>query len=919
MGRLFSNTTNTPQTGGRLFPANSLAPTLTQANSLQPSTPSNALFTKKDPQILAQMALGMIPGGTEGVQEMKRISNLPKSTSILEREKQGMISDVNIWKGGLNWLKGIPAFLLGSVATPVLTGSEALGGPKKFGPWSSFQEQKRQLQQQGAGQFASTALPIGQEALSIAGLKGTVTKGIDFAKSRYDTTGIPGADVKPPATLKEITDTLPADPNVKPSIPSNQGPLARLDFIGTKNQRIVETNQLALNLDKLLPNKLDREALGIYREIQGNPDRFAEIQKAQASGADWLKPYEKVVNRVLNPTPDLALRFQKANQYLDTYFGGRLQEGQQLGYIKGDIQNYLTHIISKGQDAGNFQDVIPKPQISKTTPFGQGRTYADIMDAIKSGETPATLDVSDILRIYGQRDAVANSTVKMIQHLKDNNIGKWFHPDEVPQDWQNLSQYSQQFKNVIPITAQDGTPAKVSQEFAVPKDVADSLKPILQPDYLKNIGGIGKFRAVQSWAKYVELSVSLFHAKALSLVSLASQGPVKSFKALFNTDTQSPAFQEAEQYLAKSGGTSPIMGQEYEAFKGIKPQGKNILLNNPLTKTFDYVADKVSGVTFDQIQRRFKVQDFANRMAKWTANNHEADQTAIDAQAAKTANLVNDLYGGLNWENLGVTKSMQTSLRLALLAPDWTISNFLAIAQALPEGVKTKLHLSNIGDVPVGATAQWYGVALTMGVLASQLTNLATHGKVYPDHPFEVYLGKRKDGTDIYANTFLPGAVKDFSSLISKGPIDLLVTKASPLTKTIAEEVVNRDYYGNPIRLKGATNLDNIIRTGKHLSSSIPIPFSLSTPFQNIQSSKGQALPSELALQATGMGTIRKVNPRQDYFNQIKAQSMQAGDSDLISTLKALSATNKKFGKQPKTIQPKKTNSLNNILNYLSP
>ncbi len=638
--------------------------------------------------------------------------------------------------------------------------------------------------------------------------------------------------------------------------------------------RIGETNQLANEIEKILPNKADREALYFYRELKNNPQKLES-----ALNDPTFAPYKEQISKALNPTPEM----QKAYDLVDNYLTQRGTEGANLGYVKNNLPDYLTHIVQKGENAGDmsgFKPTVSRSPISRGTPFGQGRYYNDILDVIKAGKKPATLDTSNVLRIYGSRDAVANSTAKFINDAKSSGAGKWFSPDEVPEGWARLDPYNNRFTNTVPFVTKEGEAAKMTQVFAVPNQVADAMKPITEPDWLKRVGGIGKWRMAQSWAKYMELSLSLFHSKAETLTALNSMGPINEAKALAS-DMSSSVFKDVEKDLLQHGGTSPILGGEYNAYKSLKPESKNIITNNPITRAFNSLADKTSGLTFDQLVRRYKVMDYSGKVAKWMSDNPEATDAELKAAKEKFANYVNGVYGGLNWEKMGVSKSILTVLRTLFLAPDWTFSNLGLPIQAIK------------GSVPFGKTAKFVAASFGSGILMTQLTNLALHGKLSSD-PFNVTLGYRKDGTEAKANIFFAGGAKDLANLFTYigqegagGIIHFASNKAAPGVQTAAQLLTNKDFYGQDIRTKGAGPVQNTLNTVKNLGLGMPVPFVVSGPAQLYANSQGTALPSEYFLSMSGMGTLSQDKPASDVWNNANAVALSGGATPTAAQLQA--------------------------------
>jgi hypothetical protein len=118
-----------------------------------------------------------------------------------------------------------------------------------------------------------------------------------------------------------------------------------------------------------------------------------------------------------------------------------------------------------------------------------------------------------------------------------------------------------------------------------------------------------------------------------------------------------------------------------------------------------------------------------------------------DECAKIAANDINNNYGGLNWEILGVSDTALDWFRMALLAPDWTLSNWRMFFDAtrgstlenlLSEKIKqgkplgeTEALLFGGGKHAKGAMHYMARVFFTLGLL-TMVANIALHGDPFP-------------------------------------------------------------------------------------------------------------------------------------------------------------------------------------------
>jgi hypothetical protein len=155
---------------------------------------------------------------------------------------------------------------------------------------------------------------------------------------------------------------------------------------------------------------------------------------------------------------------------------------------------------------------------------------------------------------------------------------------------------------------------------------------------------------------------------------------------------------------------------------------------------------------------------------------------------------VNAVYGGLNWDVLGVSANFQAVGRMFILAPDWTFSNVANLKYAFEGG-------------PGGNAARVFWLkSFATGYAMTQGMSLMLTGQM-SKQPFNVYLGKDDKGKEMYSSMFLVGAPKDAVGLVTKvmkdgfptGAVEFSINKASPLFGTGARMLVNKDWEGKPI------------------------------------------------------------------------------------------------------------------------
>ena len=687
--------------------------------------------------------------------------------------------------------------------------------------------QGRFLNRQEARQWVDENEPQVSKNLEEAGAGELTTEDYNEAQPRDRAPSVPSPTAEVSSLRKTLTKISDSS-----SKASKFGAALRTFFVGNRDARIAETNQLADSLRKSVPDYRDQEALSLMRDFK---NRRADLElrrdQYQTDGTPKLKKLVPIIDRALNPTPEML----KADEQLTQYFTKHLDEGKRLGFIDSTISNdeYITHLLKPETEAEVSRGTGSSPQIGRNFRFNRERKYETILDALETGTVKAqTLNALDSLNIYGQKHATAAATRIFINELKQGELGKWGFKNggNMPSDWVELAPGSGLFRNTVPyIDRETGEPTFAYQSLMVPPKVRDAMKPIIESANITGIPGFQAVKAIQAYVKAAELGLSVFHMKALSITALNNQG-VSGLVRSMASDMESSEFKDAEVDGVRAGLQTPILGRTIEAYRSLTketlPSRTDVitkLRSAPGIKQLDDLAAGITHFTFDVLQRKFKVMDYSIKKAAWMAKHPDATGEEITAAKSGIAKEVNAAYGGLNWEVLGASKTSRHVAQAFLLAPDWTFSNVFNAKYAFEGG-------------PAGAAARSFWIRSTLtGMAMTQAMSILVSGQ-QSSHPSEVYLGKDKDGREIYSDMFFAGAPKDMITFLNNmedfgaisGLAQSIRSKLSPLLRTGSELAANRDWMGREIAPKGKGALSNTEASAWHVATGIaPIPFSV--------------------------------------------------------------------------------------------
>lgn len=606
-------------------------------------------------------------------------------------------------------------------------------------------------------------------------------------------------------------------------------------YTGERDMWVGRVNQVLDRLRKMVPGVVERTGLSIYRDYKGRPGELRQwldgshLNLRSLNAAEYTRAMENIqklrpaILQALHPTA----RMLEADKVLTRIAEASFAEGHRLGFIPRELnsERYFTHLLfPKNADTTPvpISDRLGKAvggKIGRDYAFSQPREYRTILDAIADNVVPKTLNVFDAFSIHGDKFATARATHLLIEALQRPGAGgsatglaMWgkHGGKNVPRDWVELARHSRLFANEVHFEGENG-PELAEQMLFVPKVIDKALRPITDPDYLDRLPLFRALRQFQSYTKAIQLGLSFFHVTTENYMALANMGPKGWIQGL-RADRESADFLRMEREFIAHGGTTSILGRTVEAYKslepGLIPTWGDIWKRAPLIREVDALAGKITEFTFDKIQRKFKVTDYAIHKAAWLADHPQASAMEQRAAFASMAKEINAVYGGLNWENIGLNHMGVEVARAVMLAPDWTISNVFNIKYSMERGT------------PAGKMARMFWARqLVGGMVATELMSLAISGQL-SKNPTQVYMGKDASGEDIYQNLFFKGASGDVFNFVHNvldygfplGAVRSMAGKAAPVLRTGLELGNNTNFLGQKLIPRGMSPVASTVR-----------------------------------------------------------------------------------------------------------
>lgn len=503
------------------------------------------------------------------------------------------------------------------------------------------------------------------------------------------------------------------------------------------NLQTFETNLYTHDLKTKL-SESERKAVTFLLEGKGVPEGMV--------GEDVKEIYDNPSKDVKQVVEEIRDIYDKAWKYLAENTDKMSNE---------QVEDYVTHLW-KIPDK-KVSDVVS--WFTTNNRFTKKRTIESIREGMeKFGLEPQTLDVADILRVYesARINAVENAKfIKEIKGLEKDGIKLIMKADEAPANWKSIDNPALNYNMYIP--SSEGKVAKlIKQNYKVHPSIRPSLQVVLQSGVFDSDAFNNTMRAyenISGFMKKMNLSWSLFHHMALTETAVATMGLPKTLKVLGkdlvydgSTGKGMPAFKNPEiardavNHMVQLGATADIPVVEIQrGLSKLAEQTKDITGVAELTKALAKANEGWDRALWDYLHDGLKVYGFehlANKVRdKALKENWTEEKT--NKELDEIGQLINDTFGGQNWDVLGVSKQSLRMLRWLFLSPDWTYST---VRQALSVTGFGRLYKDDNFWNAVGSTRAdvgrkfWLKAALYYGV-GMNILNATFRAKDKEDNP----------------------------------------------------------------------------------------------------------------------------------------------------------------------------------------
>ena len=413
-------------------------------------------------------------------------------------------------------------------------------------------------------------------------------------------------------------------------------------------------------------------------------------------------------------TPDELKMAKELRGFTDHVFNFGNKEGVLTSYL----ENYVPHMWKRG--TGSVKDAIERlsrRSQSTTTGHNKQRSIPTLKEGIELGLEPATLDIAEIVRLYGNamHQTVANK--RLVTTLQNTVLsdGTKLMVDaaDAPSSYVAIDHPSLKGQAIHP-----------DLKFPV-KAVFESFDP--------NIW----FRsalALNFTSKRMLVSMSAFHANALVESAIYSGNPNVFNNMRYADLLRTGKAGDLVDQALRSGlmlGTIDDVGTDafYGAIDTVRKTADRL---SPLTKLaigkplqgFEKANRFVDHIMWDRIATGSKLAVFAAEVEKALLNPANKD-IPIDKLKRQVAQSVNDMFGGQEWT--GVAEAFESRIarelaftatskvgrafgQLLMFAPDWTTSNLRVLGKAIP-GITENPQISKLHQYYAYRGAAFFAIA----------------------------------------------------------------------------------------------------------------------------------------------------------------------------------------------------------------
>ena len=492
--------------------------------------------------------------------------------------------------------------------------------------------------------------------------------------------------------------------------------------------------------------------------------------------------------------------FDKLGQYFNTKRQEYIKEtGRDLGYKK----DYIPQLWKNSPE--EVEKILGRTLNSKT-PFTIERLIKSYDEGIQAGLSPRYNKLSDLVSWY---ETTAN------KGIEDARFFKYLAKENIIQT-HKIDGFTALDPDKFPKFKVKSDAGEFNGVYYAPDELAKRINNYLIEPTHQNLARLADFTS-STKNKVLSFGVprTAVNAHGFNILSrniLSSKNPlsgaVTGIKYML-------APSKAGEYLDKEMAKAPfaidsgltLSTSEYRALDdGFKTGSDTFLKSKKLGNAKNTIGD-VWNKTFEQ--GLFDKMIPALKLQKFYEVYEGYKKSMPDKEAARAAaKFTNEVFGGINWQELGRSKDTQNLLRSFILAPDWFESTVRIGANIPKSFVKVK-------DPKMQAYRRFAATFLGSYITMNVVNKLSSGHFMYendPGHAFEIEAGYTDDGQKRYIRPY--GTSVDMFRIpvdvaigLSKGdlsvPARIIRNRLSTVAGSVFGLATDTDYTGNPVGVRG--------------------------------------------------------------------------------------------------------------------
>jgi hypothetical protein len=661
-----------------------------------------------------------------------------------------------------------------------------------------------------------------------------------------DQAGKPTQSVGADLYRARFVDETPFDAKINPDDPQSKASLKDIqaEFTGRLNRDKAEGYLLQRDINKLIPDQIERDAAYVYVDKGGNMDAIREVAADQDPSLDQkVEGRDYTIRDAYIKALNLSQGAQDAVKELaQPYYDEAGKYAMETGATKDVRDNYANRIWEKRETGGAYV----QPRWMDTV---KGIKMVDEMkDIIRSKDRFSRADKSEIEDIFKKYKIPKKNWSQRFADIKNTmfNENQLTPTDstaklKTPYEQKGMTPFTSHAKprvfptldlgiknGFLPSTMDLGelmrthagemsraNNMRLLGDFLVKKAGAETISndAVTSQDW-KTVMSFGNKRIVAPTrlADAMKVLTEVSQPGDVQKGVMKVQGRIKtgitSFSAfhlwnLFKSELGSS--KGGFDLVAHAGDIGKILGsQEMKDNLLLKwtragqmdthidtdidvmdelTKGDDFLSKVsrlPVIKQFFNVSEGIRDFTFQGVQSHIKLIDSELKLIDWQGKHPNATQEDTTQAMRSIARFQNSAQGGMNWGALGVSPTVKNALNLAILSPDWCAAKFMQYKYAFTDSGLT-------GSL----SRQRLGSALVAGAILNEGLSLIATGHFTNENP-----SGKWGSVEIAMNTlfdFFPADVDDALTIVNdirqKGlgyaAVQELISKAAPIPSTL--------------------------------------------------------------------------------------------------------------------------------------